>query len=250
MADCIVDMGNGFWNVRGSFKVFGMLDVGTQCSLVRRKQGDFVLLDSYTLTGPVLEQVLELTDGGNAISAIINLHPFHTVHVHAVHEQFPEAKLYGTSRHVAKAPDLAWQPELTDSAAFQALFADDFEFTVPPGVDFIPDNENLHFASVLAFHPDSKSLHVDDTLTFTKLPLVGGLSFHMTLKQVLKKEPGAVATFRNWAEQLAERCSDVEHLATAHMRALPTQPPEFGQAVRQALQKVEKVLQAHEARWG
>ena len=35
-----------FLNIRGSFKVGGLLDIGTQCSLVRRANGRFVFLDS------------------------------------------------------------------------------------------------------------------------------------------------------------------------------------------------------------
>lgn len=35
MADSINDLGSGFCNIRGSFKVGGILDVGAQCSLVQ-----------------------------------------------------------------------------------------------------------------------------------------------------------------------------------------------------------------------
>ena len=39
-----------FLNIRGSFKVGGLIDIGTQCSLVRRASGRFVFLDSYALS--------------------------------------------------------------------------------------------------------------------------------------------------------------------------------------------------------
>jgi len=250
MADELIDLGNGCWNVRGTFKIGGLLNIGTQCSLIQRSNGDFVFLDSDTLNPVILRQVYDLTDEGRKVTAILNLHPFHTIHVRAAHEQFPGAALYGTSRHKAKAPDLPWAEPLTDQPDCHALFAPDLRFTVPPGVHLIPSNENLHFASVLAFHPASQSLHVDDTLTFSTLPLIGGLSFHLTLKRVLKEEAGAVAAFRAWAEQLATDCDEVTNLCTAHMKTLPPTGQPYGDAVRQALKKVESVLRAHETRWG
>ena len=73
---------------------------------------------------------------------------------------FPDATSYGTARHRRLAAPLRWAPETTDNDAFAARYADDFDFLVPRGVDFIPDNENLHFASVLAIHRSSKTLRV------------------------------------------------------------------------------------------
>ncbi len=241
-------IGEGFWNVRGSFRTLKVVEIGTQCSLVQLTSGGFVLLDAYLPTGDALHSLLELTDDGRAVEAIVNLHPFHTIHVKGVAARFPNARLYGTERHVARAPDLTWDPVRTEDSALGEVFGDELQFTVPPGVDFVHANESLHFASVLAFHPRSKTLHVDDTLTYVALPLVGGLRFHPTLGKVLQGRPGAVAEFRAWAEGLIERCADIDHLCTAHMRTLP---PEDGtpvaERVRRALAKAESVLAAHSA---
>ena len=141
MADKILKISDTFWNIRGEFRVFGLLNIGTQASLVKRSNGKFVLLDSYTLQGDVKQKVDALTRNGDDIEAIINLHPFHTMHVAKAHADYPDAKLYGTQRHVDKFPDLPWQKELTDSSEFANLFSDDFEFSVPQGVDFISNNE-------------------------------------------------------------------------------------------------------------
>jgi hypothetical protein len=251
MADHIVEISDEFWNIRGSFELAPLLDVGTQMSLVRRPSGRFVLLDSYTPRGPVLDKLLARTDDGRAIEAIVNLHPFHTVHVEAVARRFPHARLYGTCRHVERAPDLAWQPVRSEAPELAALFPE-LAFTVPPGVDFVPSDPKLHFASVLAFHPASRTLHVDDTLMHVPVPLFGGVVFHPTLSKVLQHRAGAVAEFRAWANALVERCGTVEHLCTAHARALARTPPEgnFGPAVRRALGKVEGKLRAHEQRFG
>lgn len=106
-SDRIIEVGDRFWNIRGSFKI-GFLDIRTQASLVRLSSGGFALLDAYTLQGDVEREVRQLTDGGAAIKAVINLHPFHTVHVKRVAEQLPDATFYGTARHVEKAPEVRW----------------------------------------------------------------------------------------------------------------------------------------------
>lgn len=250
MADRIVEVADGFWNIRGSFKIAGLLDIGTQMSLVRRANGRFLLLDSYEIGGSVLDEVMALTDGGEAVDAVLNLHPFHTVHVAATHAQFPNATLVGASRHRDLAPDLPWHALTIDHPDLHAAFADDLDFMVPAGVDFISDDPKLHFSSVLAFHRASRVLHVDDTLTYVPVPIVGGLGFHPTLAKTLEKRAGAAAAFRAWALELAARCDQVDHVCTAHMRTLPPVPAPFGDQVRTALSSVESTLAKHEARWG
>ncbi|HHO53528.1 MAG TPA: hypothetical protein ENK18_22325 [Deltaproteobacteria bacterium] len=253
MADRLVEIADGFWNIRGSFKIAGLIDIGTQASLIRLASGGFALLDAYALQGEVAREVMERTDQGRGIEAILNLHPFHTVHVRAIAQQLPGARLYGTVRHVARAPELRWEALHTEDEALHELFAEDLAFTVPRGVDFVSDNEKLHFSSVLALHRASRTLHVDDTLTWVGLPLVGGLSFHPTLRSVLQPRPGAVAEFRAWAGELITLCEGVEQLCTAHTRSLP--PPSSAgvsaaERVQRALQRVGKVLDAHERRFG
>jgi hypothetical protein len=216
-----------FMNIRGSFKVGGLVDIGTQCSLVRRANGKFVFLDSYTLSDAVQREVDALTDGRKNVEAILNLHPFHTVHVRATHERYPDAKLFGTARHLSIFPDLPWQTARTEQARLHRLFEEDFEFSVPQGVDFISANANVHFSSVLALHRASRTIHVDDTLMYVRLPLpvrmlgfADVLLFHPTLQQALEKRKGAGEDFRDWARGLAERWSDAENLCAAHTTAL------------------------------
>ncbi|MEL7070758.1 MAG: hypothetical protein AAGN15_19145 [Cyanobacteria bacterium J06581_3] len=123
MSEEIREIADGFWNIRGEFKVFGLLNIGTQVSLVQKEDGRFVLLDAYTLNEDMKREVYAITNNGDGIDAIINLHPFHTIHVEKVHEQFPKAKLYATKRHIEKFPDLPWQPEMTESDPFTALLS-------------------------------------------------------------------------------------------------------------------------------
>lgn len=259
-----IKVAGDFWNIRGSHKVGGILDVGTQASLVRRGNGKFVFLDAYSLSSMVLSQVGELTHGGQDVEAILNLHPFHTLHVQRMHEQFPQARLYGTARHLARLPDLPWQPDLVEEAALQDRYADDFDFSVPRGVDFISANEHVHFSSVLAFHRASATIHSDDTLTYVRLPLLLSLpgsllglsntvTFHPTLARALQKRSGAVREFRCWARGLIENWRDARNLCAAHTAALlgrHNRGESIHDRLQRALGKVENTLRAHERKFG
>ena len=63
----LIDLGNGFWNIRGDLRLFGLLNVGTQASLVRLRSGRFVALDSCAMDMPTRDRVMALTDGGAAV---------------------------------------------------------------------------------------------------------------------------------------------------------------------------------------
>ncbi|MGB7452558.1 MAG: hypothetical protein WBM36_10575 [Lysobacterales bacterium] len=258
MSSKTIQLSENFWNIRGSFKIAGLLDIGTQASLVRLKSGKFVFLDSYTLSGKTLKEVNLLTRDGKDVVAVLNLHPFHTIHVAWMHEQYPKAKHYGTARHLEKFPELGWQPTCTEDPETQTLFAKDFKFSVPTGVDFISDDENVHFSSVLVFHSESKTIHVDDTLMYIRLPLLmrffglpDSFSFHPTLAKVLEKREGAVHDFRIWANQLADNWKDAENLCAAHTATLLTKEDDTSirDRIVEALNKVEGKLESHERKY-
>lgn len=255
----VIEVADGFWNIRGSYKLRGLVELGTQTSLVRRSSGGFVFLDAYTLPDEVKRWVDAKTDGGAAVEAILNLHPFHTLHVEGMHAQYPDATLYGTVRHVERFAALPWARERTEDATLHARFADDLAFTVPRGVDFVSANPNLHFASVLALHPASRTLHVDDTLMYVRLPKLlrwwkkEHFGFHPTLGKVLEPRSGAAREFREWARELIETTRDVDNVCTAHSAALlgrKNDGPSVSARVEQALANVEKTLRAHEAKHG
>jgi hypothetical protein len=259
MASKVIQISDNFWNIRGSFKIAGVIDIGTQASLVKLASGKFVFLDSYTLSGSMLDEVDQLTNNGKDVVAVLNLHPFHTVHVKRMHEKYPEANHYGTARHLSKFPDLPWQPTCTEDPETQAMFAADFEFSVPHGVEFISDDENVHFSSVLVFHPESKSIHVDDTLMYIRFPglmrffgLTDPISFHLTLSKVLEKREGAAQDFREWAEEIAKNWQSAENLCAAHTATLlaQTQKISISDRIIEALEKVEKTLISHERKYG
>ena len=259
MTEQVLQVAEGFWNIRGDFRIGGVVNIGTHASLVRRRNGRFLLLDAYTLQGEVKAEIDALTNNGEDIEAVIQLHPFHTVHVPWAHQQFPQARHYGTRRHVERFTDLPWEKALSESDECAALFADDLQFSVPTGVDFISKNENLHFSSVLAYHPESRTIHVDDTLMVLQLPgPVGrlqtpGVAFHLTLAKTLERRAGAAADFRDWATGLADQWADAEHLCAAHTGALVSkggQQHDIAGLICKALKKAERTLQAHEKKFG
>ena len=258
MTDKIIKISDDFWNIRGEFKVFGLLNIGTHASLVKLSSGKFVLLDAYTFQDDIKQQVDSLNNNGADIEAIINLHPFHTLHVAKAHSYYPHAKLYGTQRHLDKYPELPWQAPLTNSNEFARLYAADFEFSVPRGVDFISSNEQLHFSSVLAYHKASKTIHVDDTLMYLKLPGLLGvlkspeLSFHMTLSRTLERRKGAADDFRLWVAEIALQWRDAQVLCAAHCDTLivKNKSPSIAAMIMSALQKEESTLKQHQKKFG
>jgi hypothetical protein len=259
MADKIVRISDDFWNIRGSFRIGGVVDIGTQASLVRWSKDRFLLLDSYALSARLVDELGDILGRGK-IEAIVNLHPFHTVHVERMHALFPRARLHGTQRHLDRFPNLPWEDLRSEDPELHALYADVLDLSIPRGVDFISANENVHFSSVLAYHRASGTIHSDDTLMYVRLPrpmhLLGlrdRLAFHPTLPMALEKREGAADEFREWAAELVDTWGDAENLCAAHSGALLA---EFNRGsslrdrLRKAAERCEIWLRAHERRYG
>lgn len=256
MTGSITDFGHGLHHIRGSFRIAGLVDVGTHCSLVELPGGGFVFLDSYTLDGSVLQEVMRLTDGGTRVRAILNLHPYHTVHCEWMHRTFPQAVLYGTARHRSQLPHLPWHEEDCAADVLTQAFGPHLRFSVPRGVDLITQNDRVHFASVLAFHPASGTIHVDDTLSvvalpapLSRLPQHRRLDFHPTLHLALRNEAGAADAFRDWVFEFGAAWHDARRLAAAHNSVLELRG-DFPERLGEALGRVTPLLERHRARHG
>lgn len=260
MAEYIINVAENFWNIRGVFKAKGVIDVGTHSSLVQLANGKFVLLDAYTFNRRVAAEIAKLTDDGRNIEAIINLHPFHTIHVENAHQRYPDAALYGTARHLERFPDLPWESLKSEDSGLHAKYSDDLEFSIPQGVDFISDNQQIHFSSVMAYHPSSRTIHSDDTLNYLKGPglmrmlgLGDSVGFHPTLSSALEKRAGATEEFEAWASKMIEQWKDTENLCAAHTTALLSSEND-GDSVHQrmlkALDKIRSTLKTHHDKYG
>ena len=260
MTEKIVQVAENFWNIRGSFRIAGVVDIGTQVSLVRLASGNFLFLDSYAMSETLEDEIKVILDDGGEIEAILNLHPFHTVHVERMHELYPEARLYGTRRHLDRFPELPWEEVRCEDPELHEWYSDDLDFTIPRGVDFVSTNENVHFASVLAYHRASGTIHVDDTLMYIRLPRLLGLvglrdrlSFHPTLALALEKREGAAAEFREWAEELIDTWGEAENLCAAHSGTLMTKTnrgASIHDRIHKALGRCKLILRTHERRYG
>lgn len=260
MSKEIIAVSDGFWNFRGSFRVGGVIDVGTQSALVRLNSGRFVMLDSYALSRSARRLVADQTDGGERLEAVINLHPFHTLHVSTIHQWYPQARHYGTARHHRMFPDLPWAETSSEDPALLERYGEDLDFTVPRGVDFISADENVHFSSVLAYHTASKTIYSDDTLMYLRLPQVArwfglgdSVGFHPTLARALEQRAGAAQDFRTWAGDLIDRWGAAENLCAAHTAALlvaENRGDPIGERIANALAKIETTLATHERKHG
>lgn len=254
MTEQMIDLSHGFWNIRGDLRMAGVLNVGTHCSLVRLANGAFVFLDSCAFDNPIARQVMALTDNGRAVQAILNLHPFHTLSCRWMHDRFPDALLFGSERHRRKWPDLPWQPDPVESAAVALRFPD-LSFALPDGIDYICRNERVHAGSLLAYHPSSGSLHVDDTLNVLPIPgllrrllRMPRLTFHPMLGQALQDRPGAARDFRDWARRTARTWHAVRTVCAAHSDILDIPPGSFPGLMEAALSRAEPALRRAEIR--
>lgn len=247
MSDKIHDLGAGFWNIRGSFRIGGVINIGTQCSLVQLASGRFIFLDSYALTGDVRDEVMALTNNGQAVEAVLNVHPFHTIHCEEMAKDFPQATFYGSSRHHKKVPKVQWANDLVESEAVAQRYPE-LKFSMSKGIYYISPNEMIHAGSLLAYHPASKSLHVDDTFMSPPMKLLEAvlpeLILHPTTKKALTDEPDAGTQYCDWATNLAHEWRDVRNFCAAHSYLVSFKEGEFEKALLKAIDKARPKLES------
>ncbi len=247
MHDRLHDLGNGFWNIRGSFVRDEMIDIGNQSALVRLDSGKFILLDSYTLTGTVKEQVMALTCHGKDIEAVLNVHPFHTVHCAKVAKDFPHATFYGSSRHHQEVPEVDWSADLVESDAVAKRYPE-LQFSQPKGIDYISSNDSVHSGSLLVYHPASQSLYVDDTFELAPSKLFNDvkadINLHATTLKALKDEADAGQRYCDWALNLAQKWRDVRYFCGAHSGLVVFETGEFAEKLTATIHKARSTLEA------
>ncbi|MGO3218250.1 hypothetical protein ACTXIZ_05835 [Psychrobacter celer] len=246
MSDKIHDLGAGFWNIRGTFRLGGVLNIGTQCSLVQLDSGKFIFLDSYGLTGDVRDEVMTLTNQGQDVEAVLNVHPFHTVSCAQMAKDFPQATFYGSRRHHKQVPDVQWADDLVESEAVAKRYPE-LQFSLSQGIHYISPNEMIHAGSLLAYHLASKSLHVDDTFMSPPVKLLEKvlpeLLLHPTTKKALKNETNAGKTYCDWATNLAHEWRDVRNFCAAHSYLVRFNEGEFEKALLTAIDKARPKLE-------
>lgn len=252
MTKTIEHLAENFWNIRGDFKIAHVINIGTHMSLVRKPDGKFILIDAYEPGEEDRAALMILTDNGSLIDAVLNVHPFHTVHCKFVHETLPHARLIGTRRHHEQKPQLDWDPAPIEDVATQQQFADLFDFSIPAGLEFVPEDESVHASSVLVRHRQSGIVHVDDTLMYLAPPSLiqlvvpqPKLRFHPKLAEALQKRVGAADEFVRWARDLARDWADTRIVCAAHNGIAHLTDQTFGQAIDDALEQASDTLQNH-----
>lgn len=246
MTDKIYDLGQGFWSIRGSFIKNGIIDIGVQSALIKLASGRFIFLDSYTLTSEVRQQIMALTNDGQDVEAVLNVHPFHTVHCAQMAQDFPQAIFYGSSRHHEKVPSVSWSEDLVESEAVAQRYPE-LEFSLPKGIYYISPNDAVHASSLLAYHPASKSVYVDDTFEIPPSKLFNAvqprLGLHPTTKQALLDETMASRQYCDWAMTLAHKWRDTRYFCGAHSGLVEFGEGEFESALLSAIDAARSELQ-------
>ena len=187
----LMEIGDGFWNIRGRFKVLaGMLNLGTHMSVCRRANGRFVIVDTIDLTPDVLAELNILTHAGELIDAVIATHPYHTLAFRDFYAHFSGIPYFGTPRHLRTIPDIPWAGEVM---ANKALFEPDLDLRIPAGSEYVnplPERTN-HLSNVFVMHHSSKTVHNDDcVIVWERPPLLirmmgykdADMHFHPSLK--------------------------------------------------------------------
>ena len=246
-----------FWNVRGVHRLAGLLDIGTHMSLVKRSDGQFVVIDGCGLDDAQRTAILSLTGDGALVDAVVHVHPFHTLHVEATHALFPHAVLHGTARHHARAPSLPWSPVPVEKWTGDHPLADLFDLSMPDGVDFVSADERVHVGSVLVRHRQAGIVHVDDTFNVLAAPgLLAGviptssLRMHPMLGRALRKTAGAADAYAAWVRALAIDWGDTRIVCAAHSAVRPLPEGGFSNELVAALDSVSGTLDRHRARYG
>ena len=138
---------------------------------------------------------------------------------------YPNAKYYGTPRHLRNIKDVPWAGT-SDSEEVRSMWPGELSLEVTPCLAYENPAEDNHAAAVFVFHHGSRTLHLDDTLTyFNQVPwllsLLGTkpdeMKFRFDLKKQLDKcgTPDAMKVFRDWYSDKV-LAWDIENASFAH----------------------------------
>jgi hypothetical protein len=223
----IVQIAPNFYNIRASFYIKSVVNIGTHMSLIRLESGKFLVVDAAPLEDEIKEQVDALTENGSLIEAVIATHPFHTRSFPAFYDMYPDAPYYGTPRHLSVVPEIPWRGAINENLD---RWEPEVYMRIPAGAEFIspmPESTN-HFSCVWVYSPSAKTVHVDDTVVYVKGTGVvgvvtkitgkeGKLMFHPSMKDDgLYPTPEAPWEFKAWMENVLQDW-DIQNICTAHM---------------------------------
>lgn len=129
----LYQVGPGFWNVRGHFKILAkLIDIETQMSLIELRNGKYLVIDTVEMNDRLRQEIDQLTNGGEKIEAVIATHPFHTLAFPGFYQYYPKASYYGTPRHLRRLTDIPWAGSL-DDCNIRKKWEPDVQMRIPAG---------------------------------------------------------------------------------------------------------------------
>lgn len=104
-------------------------------SLIQLQNGNFLVIDTVALNDQLKSELDELTSNGTKIEAVVAVHPFHTLAYSAFYKMYPNAKYYGTPRHLRKLTEIKWTGQLdeADNKALLSQWAPEVDLRIPAG---------------------------------------------------------------------------------------------------------------------
>jgi hypothetical protein len=218
-----IEVADGFWNLRGSFHIGGLINIGTHMSLIKLNNGNFLVVDTIALDDISKTELDELTSNGTLIEAVVATHPFHTTFFPAFFALYPQPKYYGTPRHLLKTSGVNWAGSLADEGLRKTWESSGVFMQIPDGSEFVNPAEDNHFSSVVVFHQSSKTIHVDDTIMYFDNPgcilcCLGkrqGCMEFWDLKKGLGPRAEPRKLFKDWVGKILVEW-DIENICTAH----------------------------------
>jgi len=131
------EVGPGFWNIRGHFKLFvGIIDIGTHMSVARLANGKYLVIDTIPLLPEIKQELDQLTSFGSNIEAVVATHPFHTLAFRGFYKEYPNVPYYGTPRHLRVIPEIPWAGNLWDCDT-RNKWNPDIQMRIPAGAEFV-----------------------------------------------------------------------------------------------------------------
>jgi hypothetical protein len=69
------EIGDGFYHLRGTFRVGWIFDISTHMALARLSNGRYLILDTVKLSDEEKSEIDALTDHGNMVEAVLGKGP-------------------------------------------------------------------------------------------------------------------------------------------------------------------------------
>jgi hypothetical protein len=220
----LLSTGPKFWNIRSSLLYgFGLVDIGTHMSIIQLNSGRFLVLDTIPLSPSTKADIDTLTNNGSLIEAVVATHPYHSLYFESFYQMYPSPKYYGTARHLRNITGVKWTGDITRDDNMKLWIDDGVEMRIPAGADFNNPVEDNHFAGIFVYHRPSRTIHLDDTLSYFNevgfvMKMFGSkpkrLNFHPQIAKALCTKE-APLQFKSWLEDIV-RDWDFDHIVTAH----------------------------------